>query len=389
MIRQDFEDDILQYLVTSNPLQAEKIISKYDAIDIINKCDVIGIVYHLIKKEPILIRSIKSRERLNDILQLLKEEYRTNIELLDTVKSMMSVIDLLEQPNFVPEFKEFLDITIKYFNSQTYEITATIVAESDIREMTSYLIEPLKYLTISSCYDYLNDIINSNNCFYIMMEMNIINDRMTENVFSDVLDMISHILDLVSKFEDTYDDFNFDDGADLLETLTYSKQELYDLCIQNIPINLYELDKLDFMKMLSSMRLLNRNESNMKIIEVTVIKYLEDIDNELTSLSNRNVEPDDIIHDIGIIVELDYRLPRVLYLISNTFEIVDYLEDPYLFTEYKVLKDLEFIEQEYRDFCYDKDVEYSKHLNINWNKLNALVPVNWNEYDRDNIISSD
>ena len=377
----------LKYIITSNTEVAKEILDNFDIVDVINECHVIGIVYHAIKSEPVMIRYIQSRERLDEILHILKEEYAHNIEIVDVIRSLMASVDLLEQPYFIKHFIEFLNMTIKYFNSQSYEVTATIITESEIREMASYLLAPLKTLPMSSAIDYIHEVVNRDNCFYLMLEMNFLSLREVPTVFEDTITFISELLDIVSRFEDNDSDFDFE-NQDILEVISYSKNELIELCVKNIPIEIYDFDKLDFMKFLSTVRLLKMDYSLSKIVEQTVIKYITNIMNDLANIKNKRQEAVDTIFDIQYISELDYRIPRVLYLTSDSFEIVDFLEDPVLHVEYKVLKDLEIIEQTYRDYTYDTGQDYSKQLFVNWKNMDKLIPIDYIEEDRDSIITS-
>ena len=88
--------------------------------------------------------------------------------------------------------------------------------------------------------------------------------------------------------------------------------------------------------------------------------------------------------------ELEYRLPRVLYLSSGEFEILEPLYEIILITEMKVLKDLQIIEQQHSlRMCSEAllpEATYVPYLKIDMETIEKIVPIEYNDemlYDKD------
>ena len=96
--------------------------------------------------------------------------------------------------------------------------------------------------------------------------------------------------------------------------------------------------------------------------------------------------------DIVEIGELEYRIPRLMYMTSGRFQIHEPIYDPIFINELKVMKDLKICEQLHSSYMgakalADPTYVYVPYLDIDIDKVSKLVPIKYDDNDTyDNIL---
>lgn len=375
------------YDITFSPHILHRIFNEYTEEEIVRSSDSIGIVYYLFKENPRVLAYL-DRERSIEILELFNEELLSNPLILDKCKILAESFDLIKNTWLIEYVKKITDSAISIHKRQGFEITAETITETDVRELVASLIKPLEMLSIESALEYIDDIITPYNCEYLISELSTISERDSCIYYSDILLMIERIIYNTSKLEIEEPDYESEDYNPLEDYIPNLEEIMGEQYNSDIPIVLEDMDKVDTLSAIKSIRieLSNKNVSDIMkdICNAVITPYIDSIIKEYKNLKEKNYSPYTILNDIIEIPSLIYRLPRILYLCDGTFDIESALVNPSLHIEYKVLKDLEIIEH----MCRQEDEECM--INVNFELLDKLIPIEIDDtsFNDDYIYSS-
>ena len=176
--------------------------------------------------------------------------------------------------------------------------------------------------------------------------------------------------------------------------MAMSKEEMLKLAYDSIDFTMVDLDKVNQIRCIMAIRDILTDIKEEDTLHKICIKmmepFLKSIAESYNLISQRKESPATIIKDMQEIDELEYRLPRVLYLSSGEFEILEPLYEIILITEMKVLKDLQIIEQQHSlRMCSEAllpEATYVPYLKIDMETIEKIVPIEYNDemlYDKD------
>lgn len=374
------------YDITFSPHILHRILNEYTEEEIVKTTDCVGIVYYLFKENPRILAYL-DRERSIEILDLLNDELLANPLVLDKCKMFAEAFDLIKNPWLIEYVKKIADSAVSIHKRQGFEITSETITETDVRELIASLMKPLESLSIESALDYIDAIISPYNCEYLISELSTISERDSNLYYSDLLLMIERIIYDTSNLEVEEPDYDAEDYNPLEDYIPNLEEIIEEQYNSEIPIILEDMDKVDTMSAIKSIRieLSNKNVSNIMkdICNAVITPYIDSILKEYNNLKEQNYSPYTILNDIIEIPSLIYRLPRILYLCDGSFGIESALINPSLHIERKVLKDLELIEH----MCRQED---ERVIKVDFELLDKLIPIEVDDtsFNDDYIYSS-
>lgn len=373
------------YAITHSPILSDRIFDEFTEEEILRYEDNAGIIYTLLKKQPMYINRVSEEQREFFLLEL-KDEFIHNVGIFDTVRQVINEFDLMQYPEYEYIVIEIIDEAIKHMKNQGFEILPLTITSSDINQLMERILEPIKLLDYPSAQSLISTYITPLNFSFMIEELCILRERVSETLFEDMINLINHTIYLVKTMDIPEPDYDSEDYNPLEESYL-SREDTINLAYMSVPVDLYDYPKEDVMKIISVIRRMMESyigiegqDDMYRLCYRILSPFLDDIVKQEQIIDERNYAPELLVNDMREISELEYRIPRVLYLTSGIFEINRYLYDPVLFSEFKVLKDLKSIEQMYSSW-YDAvalatgNELYRNKLSININTLLKLIPL--------------
>ena len=381
------------YLVTKSPAIVDEMYENFKASDIYTWEDNAVILYNLAKKYPATFKDAPELKR-EYILMELKDEFKAYSGLMETVEAIVHNMSVETADEYRDDIIELCDIAIQHMRSQGFETVPYIITSTNIMTFCDKLMEIIENASVEYSSMFMRTIITNKNYSYIIENLcsSCLKDR--EPDFKKMIYLIGDAINAVSELpEDDKEDEDNDDYNPLYD-MAMSKEEMLKLAYDSIDFTMVDLDKVNQIKCIIAIRDIMTDIKEEDILHKICIKmiepFLKTIADSYNLISQRKESPATIIKDMQEIDELEYRLPRVLYLSSGEFEILEPLYEIILITEMKVLKDLQIIEQQHSlRMCSEAllpEATYVPYLKIDMETIEKIVPIEYNDemlYDKD------
>lgn len=381
------------YLITKSPAIVDEMYENYKASDIYTWEDNAVILYNLAKKYPATFKDAPEIKR-DYIIMELKDEFKAYSGLMETVEAIVHSMNVETADEYRDDIVELCDIAIQHMRSQGFETVPYIITSTNIMTFCDKLMEIIENASVEYSSMFMRTIITNKNYSYIIENLcsSCLKDR--EPDFKKMIYLIGDAINAVSELpEDDKEDEENDDYNPLYD-MAMSKEEILKLAYDSIDFTMVDLDKVNQIRCIIAIRDIMtdiKEEDTLHKICIKMIEpFLKSIAESYNLISQRKESPATIIKDMQEIDELEYRLPRVLYLSSGEFEILEPLYEIILITEMKVLKDLQIIEQQHSlRMCSEAllpEATYVPYLKIDMKTLAKIVPIEYNDemlYDKD------
>ncbi len=381
------------YLITKSPAIVDEMYENYKASDIYTWEDNAVILYNLAKKYPATFKDAPEIKR-DYIIMELKDEFKAYSGLMETVEAIVHNMNVETADEYRDDIVELCDIAIQHMRSQGFETVPYIITSTNIMTFCDKLMEIIENASVEYSSMFMRTIITNKNYSYIIENLcsSCLKDR--EPDFKKMIYLIGDTINAVSELpEDDKEDEENDDYNPLYD-MAMPKEEMLKLAYDSIDFTMVDLDKVNQIRCIIAIRdILTdiKEEDTLHKICIKMIEpFLKSIVESYNLISQRKESPATIIKDMQEIDELEYRLPRVLYLSSGEFEILEPLYEIILITEMKVLKDLQIIEQQHSlRMCSEAllpEATYVPYLKIDMETIEKIVPIEYNDemlYDKD------
>lgn len=381
------------YLVTKSPAIVDEMYENFKASDIYTWEDNAVILYNLAKKHPATFKDAPELKR-EYILMELKDEFKVYSGLMETVEAIVHNMNVETADEYRDDIVELCDIAIQHMRSQGFETVPYIITSTNIMTFCDKLMEIIENASVEYSSMFMRTIITNKNYSYIIENLcsSCLKDR--EPDFKKMIYLIGDAINAVSELPEDIKEDEEDDDYNPLYDMVMSKEEMLKLAYDSIDFTMVDLDKVNQIRCIMAIRDIMtdiKEEDTLHKICIKMIEpFLKTIAESYNLISQRKESPATIIKDMQEIDELEYRLPRVLYLSSGEFEILEPLYEIILITEMKVLKDLQIIEQQHSlRMCSEAllpEATYVPYLKIDMETIEKIVPIEYNDemlYDKD------
>lgn len=381
------------YLVTKSPAIVDEMYETYRASDIYAWEDNAVILYNLAKKYPATFKDAPELKREYIIMEL-KDEFKAYSGLIETVEAIVHNMSVETADEYRDDIVELCDIAIQHMRSQGFETVPYIITSTNIMTFCDKLMEIIENASVEYSSMFMRTVITSKNYSYIIENLcsSCLKDR--EPDFKKMIYLIGDAINAVSELPEDDEEDEENDDYNPLYDMAMSKEEMLKLAYGSIDFTMVDLDKVNQIRCIIAIRDIMtdiKEEDTLHNICVKMIEpFLKSIAESYNLISQRKESPATIIKDMQEIDELEYRLPRVLYLSSGEFEILEPLYEIILITEMKVLKDLQIIEQQHSlRMCSEAllpEATYVPYLKIDMETIEKIVPIEYNDemlYDKD------
>lgn len=381
------------YLITKSPSIVDEMYENFKASDIYTWEDNAVILYNLAKKYPATFKDAPEIKREYIIMEL-KDEFKAYSGLMETVEAIVHNMNVETADEYRDDIIELCDIAIQHMRSQGFETVPYIITSTNIMTFCDKLMEIVENASVEYSSMFMRTVITNKNYSYIIENLcsSCLKDR--EPDFKKMIYLIGDAINAVDELpEDVKEDEENDDYNPLYD-MAMSKEEMLKLAYDSIDFTMVDLDKVNQIRCITAIRDVMtdiKEEDTLHRICMKMIEpFLKSIADAYNLVAQRKESPASIIKDMQEIDELEYRLPRVLYLSSGEFEILEPLYEIILITEMKVLKDLQIIEQQHSlRMCSEAllpEATYVPYLKIDMETLAKIVPIEYNDemlYDKD------
>ena len=381
------------YLVTKSPAIVDEMYETYRASDIYAWEDNAVILYNLAKKYPATFKDAPELKREYIIMEL-KDEFKAYSGLIETVEAIVHNMSVETADEYRDDIVELCDIAIQHMRSQGFETVPYIITSTNIMTFCDKLMEIIENASVEYSSMFMRTVITSKNYSYIIENLcsSCLKDR--EPDFKKMIYLIGDAINAVSELPEDDEEDEENDDYNPLYDMAMSKEEMLKLAYGSIDFTMVDLDKVNQIRCIIAIRDIMtdiKEEDTLHNICVKMIEpFLKSIAESYNLISQRKESPATIIKDMQEIDELEYRLPRVLYLSSGEFEILEPLYEIILITEMKVLKDLQIIEQQHSlRMCSEAllpEATYVPYLKIDMETIEKIVPIEYDDemlYDKD------
>ena len=388
------------YAITHAPNVVDQIFDEFTTDEILSYEDNAGIIYLTLKKYPSSFNGASAEKQVY-LLEELKDEYRQSSGLTEIVGSIinnMSTDSLLE---YRKDIVELIDIAIKHMRAQGFEIVPYVITSMDIMNMLDKVESLLLDLDKDTGRKFLREIVTKYNFSYLIDNLSSVMLKPLNPIYKDLIEYYREIIDEVMGYEDDTVDYDSEDYNPLRD-LTMTNAEMLKLAYDSITFNLQDLDKtsqmqciVDIRNLMTSYQVVEDEAEIYKICMKILEPFLVDIKKTYELVEARDESFITVFKDIVEIGELEYRIPRLMYMTSGRFEIHEPIYDPIFINELKVMKDLKICEHLHSSYMEakalaDPSYVYIPYLSIDIEKVSKLVPIKYDDSDTyDDIISKE
>lgn len=386
------------YAITHAPNVVDQIFDEFTTDEILSYEDNAGIIYLTIKKFPSAFNGA-SEEKQVYLLNELKDEYRQSSGLTEIVTTIINNMNEDNLLSYRKDVVELVDIAIKHMRAQGFEIVPYVITSMDIMDMLDKLEKLLLNMDMSSGRSFLREITTKYNFSYLIDNLSSVIQTPLNPSYKELIEYYREIIDEVEGYEDDNVDYE-DEDYNPLRDLSMTNEEMVRLAYNSINFTLQDLDKesqmrciVDIRNIMSSYQVNDDEKEIFKICMRILEPFLIDIKKTYELVEARDESFITVFKDIVEIGELEYRIPRLMYLTSGRFEIHEPIYDPVFINELKVMKDLQICEHLHSSYMEaqalaDPSYVYIPHLSIDIEKVSKLVPIKYDEEDTyDSILS--
>lgn len=390
-----------QYAITHSNIVLNRILESFTIDEILAYEEDLSILYQVVKGQPEYILKANNIEVTNYgtlaeyILLNVLEEYTINVGITGKVLEFFNVIRIDECPNLRETLIALLNMAIKHMNEQGFEVVAYTLSHSDIRKMISIFLEPIKHLPINSCMDVISVLMTRDNYIYVIEELECMLDRDDIDRYTYYLVLLNYAIEFIKDLPEPDMDIPEDEDFNpLTEPEKLSTKEMYNIAFNYINCDINIMDRMEafsFIHQISNMMsgVYNNGKDNQtlyRIVERILRGLYSSINKTYIILTEDEQRAEDIVNVMSYIEHIDFRLPRIKYLVDGRFEIRRPLYELNLQNEYDCLKDLENIEQLY-DMWYNANVEMGEteglhqlEFGVDLNNLRKVLPFEDEDY---------
>ena len=386
------------YAITHAPNVVDQIFDEFTTDEILSYEDNAGIIYLTIKKFPSAFNGA-SEEKQVYLLDELKNEYRQSSGLTEIVTTIINSMNEDNLLSYRKDIVELVDIAIKHMRAQGFEIVPYVITSMDIIDMLDKLEKLLLNMDMASGRGFIREITTKYNFSYLIDNLASVIQTPLNPSYKELIEYYREIIDEVEGYEDDNVDYE-DEDYNPLRDLSMTNEEMVRLAYNSINFTLQDLDKesqmrciVDIRNIMSSYQVNDDEKEIFKICMRILEPFLIDIKKTYELVEARDESFITVFKDIVEIGELEYRIPRLMYLTSGRFEIHEPIYDPVFINELKVMKDLQICEHLHSSYMEaqalaDPSYVYIPHLSIDIEKVSKLVPIKYDEDDTyDSILS--
>lgn len=386
------------YAITHAPNVVDQILDEFTTDEILSYEDNAGIIYLTMKKFPSAFNGA-SEEKQIYLLNELKDEYRQSSGLTEIVTTIINNMNEDNLLTYRKDVVELVDIAIKHMRAQGFEIVPYVITSMDIMDMLDKLEKLLLNMDMSSGRSFLREITTKYNFSYLIDNLSSVIQTPLNPSYKELIEYYREIIDEVEGYEDDNVDYE-DEDYNPLRDLSMTNEEMVRLAYNSINFTLQDLDKesqmrciVDIRNIMSSYQVNDDEKEIFKICMRILEPFLIDIKKTYELVEARDESFITVFKDIVEIGELEYRIPRLMYLTSGRFEIHEPIYDPVFINELKVMKDLQICEHLHSSYMEAQALAapsyvYIPHLSIDIEKVSKLVPIKYDEEDTyDSILS--
>ena len=385
------------YAITHAPNVVDQILAEFTTDEILSYEDNAGIIYLTLKKYPSSFNEAPEDKQIY-FLKELKDEYRQSSGLTETVTSIINAIDDDDTIRYRADIVELCDIAIKHMRAQGFEVVPYIITSMDIIDMLDRIERLIVNMDRDTARKFIREITTKNNFSYIIDNLSSVILKSLNPSYKDLIEYYREIIDEVEGY--TGDEVDYDsEDYNPLRDMSMTSEEMLKLAYNSISFTLQDLDKMSQMKcivdirnLMSSYQVAQDETEIFKICMSILEPFLAEIKKTYDIVEARDESFVTVFKDIVEIGELEYRIPRLMYMTSGRFQIHEPIYDPIFINELKVMKDLKICEQLHSSYMgakalADPTYVYVPYLDIDIDKVSKLVPIKYDDTDTyDNIL---
>lgn len=387
-----------QYIITHSNIVLNRILESFTIEEILEYEEDISILYQVIKRQPeyIVKANYQKPELAETIMCILLDEYKINVAITDKVLEFFNTIRVDEHVNLKDNLIELLNTAIKHMNEQGFEVVAYNLSHSDIRKMISVFLEPLKYLSVNNCLYLISSLMTRDNFTFIIEELEIMLDRDNIDRYTDYIIALTYAINLVKDLPEPEEDVEDEDFNPLTEPEKLSTEELYNIAFNYISCDINLMDRMEafsFIHQISNVMLGISNseyedkDTTYRIIERIFRGLYKSINKTYGILCEDEPNLQNMLRVMNEIDHIDFRLPRIKFIVDGRYEIKRPLYKLNLQNEYDCVKDLETIEQLYDGWYIVKlELDMSEEIHelkfgVDLDTFRKLLPFEDEEYN--------
>ena len=321
------------YAITHAPNVVDQILDEFTTDEILSYEDNAGIIYLTMKKFPSAFNGA-SEEKQVYLLNELKDEYRQSSGLTEIVTTIINNMNEDNLLTYRKDVVELVDIAIKHMRAQGFEIVPYVITSMDIMDMLDKLEKLLLNMDMSSGRSFLREITTKYNFSYLIDNLSSVIQTPLNPSYKELIEYYREIIDEVEGYEDDNVDYE-DEDYNPLRDLSMTNEEMVRLAYNSINFTLQDLDKesqmrciVDIRNIMSSYQVNDDEKEIFKICMRILEPFLIDIKKTYELVEARDESFITVFKDIVEIGELEYRIPRLMYLTSGRFEIHEPIYDP-------------------------------------------------------------
>lgn len=388
------------YAITHAPNVVDQILDEFTTDEILSYEDNAGILYLTLKRFPSSFNGA-SAEKQRYLLEELKEEYRHSSGLTEIVGNIINNLSDDSALEYRKDAIELCDIAIKHMRAQGFEIVPYIITSMDIINMLDRVERLILTLDKDTGRKFIRELTTKYNFSYLIDNLSSIIIKSINPNYKDLIEYYREVIDEVMGYEDDNVDYDSEDYNPLRD-LTMTNAEMVKLAYDSISFTLQDLDKIsqmrcivDIRNLMSAYQVCEDETEIFKICMKILEPFLAEIKKTYELVEARDESFITVFKDIVEIGELEYRIPRLMYMTSGRFEIHEPIYDPIFINELKVMKDLKICEHLHSSYMEakalaDPSYVYIPYLNFDIEKVSKLVPIKYDDADTyDDIISEE
>ena len=388
------------YAITHAPNVVDQILDEFTTDEILSYEDNAGILYLTLKRFPSSFNGA-SADKQRYLLEELKEEYRHSSGLTEIVGNIINNLSDDSALEYRKDVIKLCDIAIKHMRAQGFEIVPYIITSMDIINMLDRVERLILTLDKDTGRKFIRELTTKYNFSYLIDNLSSIIIKSINPNYKDLIEYYREIIDEVMGYEDDNVDYDSEDYNPLRD-LTMTNAEMIKLAYDSISFTLQDLDKVsqmrcivDIRNLMSAYQVCEDEAEIFKICMKILEPFLAEIKKTYELVEARDESFITVFKDIVEIGELEYRIPRLMYMTSGRFEIHEPIYDPIFINELKVMKDLKICEHLHSSYMEakalaDPSYVYIPYLNFDIEKVSKLVPIKYDDADTyDDIISEE
>lgn len=388
------------YAITHAPNVVDQILDEFSTDEILSYEDNAGIIYLTLKKFPASFNGA-SAEKQRYFLEELKDEYNESSGLTETVGNIINNMNDDIAMDYRKDIIELCDITIKHMRAQGFEVVPYIITSTDIMNMLDKVERLILTIDKDNSRKFVRELTTKYNFSYLIDNLSSVILKSANPNYKDLIEYYREIIDEVMGYEDENVDYESEDYNPLRD-LSMTNAEMIKLAYDSISFTLQDLDKVsqmrcivDIRNLMSAYQVCEDETEIFKICMKILEPFLAEIKKTYELVEARDESFVTVFKDIVEISELEYRIPRLMYMTSGRFEIHEPIYDPIFINELKVMKDLKICEHLHSSYMEakalaDPSYVYIPYLSIDIDKVSKLVPIKYDDNDTyDDIISKE